>query len=135
VASDGPRYRRLVRGLLAASVAGSIGLALLAVTFGREFLRIAYAPDYGAYLSTFVLVALAAGFGLVNTVVYYALVAARRLGLLLVIQTVGLVIITAVGALLIPRYGLDGAALGAVLGAAIMAAMGARTLLAQGGAR
>jgi len=135
VASDGPRYRRLVRGLLAASVAGSVGLALLAVTFGRQFLRIAYAPDYGAYLSTFVLVAFAAGFGLVNTVVYYALVASRRLGLLLVIQTVGLAVTTVVGALLIPRQGLDGAALGAVLGTALMAAIGARTLLARGGAR
>jgi len=71
----------------------------------------------------------------VNTVVYYALVASRRLGLLLVIQTVGLAVTTVVGALLIPRQGLDGAALGAVLGTALMAAIGARTLLARGGAR
>ena len=135
IASDRTRYRTLVRRLLALSIVGSIGLGLFAMMFGREFLRIAYTPEYGAYRSTFVLVAVAAGFGLVNTVVYYALVAARRLGLLLAIQSLGLVITAAVGAFLIPRFGLDGAGLGAVLGAAAMAVVGARALVGARGER
>jgi O-antigen/teichoic acid export membrane protein len=135
VASDRRRYRTLVQRLLALSLAGSVVFGLGAMTFGREFLRLAYTPEYGAYRSTFVLVAVAAGFGLVNTVVYYALVADRRLGLLLAIQTVGLVLTTAVGVLLIPRFGLDGAALGAMVGTAAMAAIGARALLTRGGDR
>jgi O-antigen/teichoic acid export membrane protein len=123
------RYRTLVRRLLLVACAASAGLALAAVLGGREFLRLAYTEDYGAYWTTFALIALAAGFGVINTVTYFGLVAARRLGLLLAMQCVELAVSGVVGFVLIPRLGLDGAALGAALGAATMAVMGARVLL------
>jgi O-antigen/teichoic acid export membrane protein len=135
MATDAARYRTLVRRLLATAALASLLLALLAAAGGREFLSLAYTADYGDYLSTFVLIALAAGIGLVNTVAYYGLVAARRLGELLAMQCLGLVVTGVAGAALIPRFGLEGAALGAALGAAAMAAVGARALLRVGGRR
>jgi O-antigen/teichoic acid export membrane protein len=130
IASTNPaRYRTLVRRLLAVACAASAGLALAAVLGGREFLRLAYTEDYGQYWTTFALIAVAAGFGVVSTVTYFGLVAARRLRLLLAMQCVELAVSGVVGFALIGRLGLDGAALGAALGAATMAAMGAWALL------
>ncbi|HJQ85000.1 MAG TPA: oligosaccharide flippase family protein [Candidatus Binatia bacterium] len=135
VASDTARYRGLVRSLLGISAVASLVLVLLALVGGDEFLRLAYTEDYGAYWSTFLLIALAAGFGIVNTVVYFALVAVRRLTALLAIQSVGLVVTAVAGAVLIPTWGLDGAAFGAVVGTAVMAAIGVRALVVRGASR
>jgi O-antigen/teichoic acid export membrane protein len=134
-ASDANRYRTLVLRLLAAASVASLLFALLAAAGGQEFLRLAYTADYGAYWSTFIIIALAAGIGIVNSVAYYALVAARRLGQLLWVQCFGLAVTAAVCAALIPRFGLDGAAIGAALGAGATAAAAAHALLAAGGAR
>jgi len=132
VLSDTRRYRGLVRWLTVASVAASVVLALGAAAFGGEFLRLAYAPDYAAYERTLVLIVIAAGFGVINTVSYFALVAVRRVGFLLAIYAAGLAATGVVGAVLIPRLGLDGAAIGAVAGAAVTALLGARASLGAG---
>ena len=67
-----------------------------------------------------------------NAVTYFSLVAARRLRVLLALHSFELATTTVVGALLIPRLGLDGAALGAAAGASAMAMVGARILLRIG---
>jgi len=135
VLSDTRRYRGLVRQLTAIAAVASIILALGAALFGGEFLRIAYTPDYAAYERTLVLVVVAAGFGVVNTITYFALVAVRRVGFLLAIYLAGMVATGVVGVVLIPRFGLDGAAIGAVIGAAVTALLGARAALSGGGTR
>jgi O-antigen/teichoic acid export membrane protein len=129
LASRRDGHRRLARRLVVGSVLASLVLALLAVVGGRQFLRLAYTPDYTAYWSTFVLIALAAGLGLVGSAAYYFLIAARRLGLLLGIQCLGLAVTTLVGFVLVPRLGPEGAALGAAAGATAMAIVSAAAML------
>jgi O-antigen/teichoic acid export membrane protein len=133
VSSDAARYRLLVRRLMAAGVVTSALLVAGAVLVGRPFLSLAYAQDYAVHHTTFVLVVLAGGFAVVNQVSYFALVAARRLGLLLGIQCLGLLVTALGGLLLVGSLGLIGVATGAALGAATMAALGAWALLLQRG--
>jgi O-antigen/teichoic acid export membrane protein len=115
-AGDGSRYRALVLRLLGtAALAGALlvgGAALV----GHRFLVVAYTEDYAAYQGAFVLLVLAAALGVVSEVAYIAMVAARRLGLLLGVQCCGL-LATALGAMaLVPAYGVGGAAVAAALG-------------------
>ncbi len=133
-AGDGRRYRGLVLRLLGAAALVTVVLGTGAAAAGRPFLALVYAPDYAAYHRTFVVIVLAAGLGVVNTVAYFALLAARRLGLLLAINSLGLAVTALAGALLIPRFGVEGGALGIVLGGAVMALASVRVLLAPPGA-
>jgi O-antigen/teichoic acid export membrane protein len=129
MASNQAGYHRMSRRLVGSALLASLLIGFLAMVGGRPFLRIAYTENYAAYWSTFVLLALTAGLGLVNSATYYALIAARRSGLLLAIQCLGLAVTACVGYVLIPRLGLEGAALGAATGAVLMATIGARLLL------
>jgi O-antigen/teichoic acid export membrane protein len=115
--------------LLGVAATISIGLAVLATAAGGEFLALAYTEDYAAYRWAFVLVMLAGGFTLVNSVSYFALVASRRPSMQLGVQSLGLLVTAAVGAWSIPSFGVNGAALAIATGAAAMALAGARTLL------
>jgi O-antigen/teichoic acid export membrane protein len=128
VAVDARDYRRLGRRLLMGALGASVLLTILAVVGGREFLHLAYTEDYGAYWSTFVLIAMAAGLGLVSSTTYFALIAARRLGLLLAIQCAGFAVTATIGFLLVPGRGPEGAALGAAAGAIVVAVLGAFTM-------
>ena len=128
-AGDLRSYRRLVFRLLAAAAALSAVLTLGAVLVGRQFLTVAYAPDYAAYETAFVLLVLGAGLSVVNTMAYFSLLAVRRHGLLLAMQCFGLLTTAATGIWLIPRFGLSGAAVAVALGGAASAAPGAHVLL------
>jgi O-antigen/teichoic acid export membrane protein len=121
-------YRRLARRLVGVALVASVVLTTLAVIGGREFLHFAYTEDYGAYWSTFVLIAMAAGLGLIGSAAYFALIAARRLGLLLAIHCAGLAVTATIGFFLVPARGPEGAALGAVAGAIVVAVLGAFTM-------
>jgi O-antigen/teichoic acid export membrane protein len=131
VATDAAGYRRLVRRLLAAATLATVLLGLGTAAFGPAFLRAAYAPDYAAYGGTFVLVAVAAGLGMVVTIGSFALIAERRNRLLLGIYALGLVVTSAVAASTVPPWGIDGAAAGAMVGALVMALATGWTLLAR----
>src|SRR5262249_21132339 len=74
------------------------------------FLRLAYAPDYQVYRTAFVLVAASGGFLVINSLSYFAIVAARRPRLLLMLQCMGVLITATSGVLLIPRFAVSGAA-------------------------
>lgn len=126
---DARRYRRFARRMVASALVASALLSVLTVIWGQEFLHLAYTEDFGAYWSTFVLIAMAAGLGLVNTAAYYALIAARRLGRLLAIQCVGLGVTATIGYLLVPGRGPEGAAIGAAAGAIVVAVIGAYTMM------
>ena len=115
---DGRRYRVLVVRLLGAAALMSGLLVAATALVGRRFLVLAYAEDYAVYHTTFVVVALAAGLGVVNEVGYIALVAARRLDLLLGVQSLGLVVTALAGAALVPPAGVGGAAAAVALGGA-----------------
>ena len=113
---DGRRYRLLVVRLLGAAALMSGLLVAVTALVGRQFLVLAYAEDYAAYHTTFVVIALAAGLSVVNEVAYIALVAARRLDLLLSVQSLGLVVTVVAGLGLVPVAGVGGAAVAVALG-------------------
>jgi len=131
IVADRDGYRRLVTYLLGGAAVVTALITGGALLIGRPFLAFAYTEAYAAHVATFVLVVLAAGLGLVTTLAYFALVAARRLRLLLAIHCLGLALTALVGWALIPRLGLDGAALGAAVGAGAMAVVSAAALLGR----
>ncbi len=127
--SDAGRYRGLVLRLLVMGLALNLLLTVGAALGGGQFLRIAYRPEYAAYHVAFVLIVLGAGFTVVNSISYFALVAARRAHAQFRIQCLGLVVTATAGAILVPHWAVDGAAGSIVLGAAAMAVAAAWTLL------
>src|SRR5262249_5778488 len=87
-----------------------VALTLGAMVAGRPFLRLAYTPELQAYRTAFVLVTASAGFLMINSLCYFAIIAARRPRLLLMLQCMGMLITAATGALLIPRLAVSAAA-------------------------
>jgi O-antigen/teichoic acid export membrane protein len=128
-AGDMRSYRRLVFKLLGAAAALSVALTFGSVLVGRQFLTVAYTADYAAHQTAFVLLVLAAGLSMVNTMAFFSMLAVRRHGLMLAIQCGGLLTTALTGAWLIPRFGLNGAAVAVALGGAAIAAPGAHVLL------
>jgi O-antigen/teichoic acid export membrane protein len=122
-------YRSLVARLFGVGGVIGVGLALGAMLAGRPFLRLAYAPDYGAYLTAFVLVTVGASFALINSLSYFAMVAIRRPGLLLTLQCVGTAVTAVTSAILIPHFAVAGAAAAVCLGRAIVCVVTAVVLL------
>lgn len=97
---------------------GALG-TVAAVLVGRPLLTIVYGPDYGARSEVLTWLLMAAGLGYAANFLEDALVALRHLvvqGALLVFT---LTVITACCAVLIPRFGLLGAAWALVIGAAV----------------
>lgn len=119
--------------LLSLAMAFSGVLAILAMVGGRRFLAVSYTEDYAVYGWAFVLVMLAGGLTLVNSVSYFAMVASRRPTTQLAVQCLGLVVSASIGVWTIPRFGVNGAALAMASGAAAMASASAWLLLARRG--
>jgi O-antigen/teichoic acid export membrane protein len=115
-AGDGSRYRALVLQLLGTALLAGACLVGGAALIGHRFLALAYTEDYAAYQGPFVLLVLAAALGVVSEVAYIAMVAARRLGLLLGVQCCGLVATALGAAIFVPTYGVGGAAVAATFG-------------------
>jgi O-antigen/teichoic acid export membrane protein len=128
---DGARYRTLVLRLLGAGAVAMALMTLGAVLLGRPFLRLAYTEEYAAYHATFVVIMVAAALGMMNEVLYVALVAARRLRVQLGIQCFGLAVTILVSAVLIPRLGVGGAAVALAVAAGATAAVSACLVLAR----
>ena len=131
---DVRRFRNLVVQLLGAAAAASLLLVLGAVLGGRTFLTLAYAPDYAAHQTTFVLVVVAGGLAVVNEVLQFALLAVRRMAAQLAVQCLGLVTTVVVGVLLIPHLGLPGAGIAALLSGGAMAIASTGLVLGRRGA-
>jgi len=118
---DARRYRVLVLQLLGVAVALGAALTVGAALGGRHFLAFAYAADYAVYRGTFIVIVAAAAFGIVNEVLYFAMLAIRKLHAQLVIQAFGLALTALACAVLVPRYSVTGAAAAAALAAGAMA--------------
>jgi len=117
-AGEARRYRRFVLQLV--GYAGAFGglLVLGAVLAGDRFLALAYDVDYAAYHATFVIVIATASVAVVNEVFYFALIASRRMPVQLALECVALLVTVAGGLVLIPRFGVGGAA-GATVAATV----------------
>jgi O-antigen/teichoic acid export membrane protein len=117
LAGDARHYRRLVVELMLAACALGAVLVGGAALAGRPFLTLAYTADYAAYHLTFVIVVAAAALTVVNEVFYYALIATRRPKAQLGLECLALAVTVAGGLLVIPRFGVPGAATVALAGA------------------
>ncbi|MFZ2456939.1 MAG: flippase [Candidatus Altiarchaeia archaeon] len=90
------------------------------VVFPREILSILYGPSYGIGAMALVLYSIGIFFSLFSWPVYYGLSAMRKIGISIKILIVGMVINISLNALLIPIYGIDGAAFGSAVSLVMM---------------
>jgi O-antigen/teichoic acid export membrane protein len=108
-------YRRLLGKMICVGIGFGVAGICVAATAGEWLLGIVYTPEYSAYNDVFLWLMVSAGLSYVGSFLWYGIVAARRFAVqiplfLLVALASGL------GAwLLVPRYGLRGAALAMVL--------------------
>jgi O-antigen/teichoic acid export membrane protein len=101
--------------LIAALAAGIMG-TMVAATWGSWLLAALFRAEYGRLQEVFVTLMIAAGLSYLASVFGYALTAARRFYCQLPIFALALVVTAVVCAWLIPRIGLQGAAVGAAAG-------------------
>lgn len=112
--SDTNAFKRLLFKLL------KIGLALGALLVtgvalaGRPFLTIAYTSEYAAYYPEFVLYGLASGIGYVTMFGTTALQSARAFRAYAAVYALDLVAVTLLAIVLVPAYGVRGAAVASV---------------------
>jgi len=119
---DRAAYRELtLRTLAIAAAVAAAGVAIAALAGGR-LLALAYAPEYAAQQSLLVWLAAVSGVGLLSTQLGVAVTAARRFSSQLAIAGAALVACAATSAMLVPRYGLVGAALALLTGELVRAA-------------
>ena len=104
------QFGRLLLQLTTISAANGVIAVFVAVLWGREFLTILYRPEYARYPSVFAWLMAAAGLSYVATALGVGLAAARKFDIQLPIYFCAALVTTAACALLVPRYGLHGAA-------------------------
>jgi O-antigen/teichoic acid export membrane protein len=118
-ADDIPGFKRATGKLLlmgaAILIAGPVG----ALLFGRPVLRLVYGPLYAEHVGLFALMAVTAGLHCVSTFLIYAITAARSFRVQAVMKTIAICITVTLSFLLIPRYGLTGAAIALLISEAM----------------
>src|SRR5207302_10135981 len=103
-------FRRLTsRTMVVAGALGLLGIVACAL-FGKPMLTLFYAPEYAKHTGVLVWLAVATGVAFLAQALSYAVTAARRLPEQLPIALLSLVVCTVGSYLLVPRYGLVGAA-------------------------
>jgi O-antigen/teichoic acid export membrane protein len=121
LASDVRAYTRLLAKLAGLGAAyGAVGIAM-ALLCGRPVLSALYAPECAERNDIFVCLMVAAALAYVSILLGWALTAARWIRIQLPLFTSIVAIMFASGCLLVPRYGLEGAAATVLLGAFIQA--------------
>ncbi len=115
-ATDLAAYRALSRRALA--LTGLLGAVMVAavVLGGRRVLALSYGPEYAAHAPLLVWLAVAAALGFLSAALGYAVTAARRFPQQLCIAALACAVCAAGSWLLVPRYGLLGAAWGVLAG-------------------
>lgn len=97
------------RGVLAAMAGAAVGVPL-AVIFGADLMRLTYGPVYAAHAGILSILTLAVALQTAIFVLDAALLAMRRFGTELVAAVVTVSVAAAVATVLVPAYGLIGAA-------------------------
>jgi O-antigen/teichoic acid export membrane protein len=110
------RTKHLVRWAIVANIAAALVLCVPAAVFGRPLLRIWMGPHFAAE-TPLLLPILAISFGALalNVVPYYALLAMGHVRLVTILNLIGGVATIVLAAILIPSFGLTGAAIGRLL--------------------
>ncbi len=124
-----------VTKLLGVAAALGIGGVTVAFTAGGWLLTKLFRPEYGRLQNVFVLLMISAGLSYLASAIGYALTAARQFRPQLPIFAAALLVTTAVCAVLVPRVGLPGAAIGAAAGSLTQTLGAAWALLSTVGVR
>jgi O-antigen/teichoic acid export membrane protein len=112
----------LTKMLLLAGVLGAGGVSV-AFFFGRPLLAFLYRPDYARYGGMFTLLMLAGGLNYVVSMLCCAMTVLRMFRVQMILSFISTATILMGSWLLVPRFGLMGAAY-AVLGTAIVSCLG-----------
>lgn len=115
------RYRRLMRKMTFGIGGGLIILTSLAVILIRPVLRLIDQPLYGQHLSVFFIILVPVGLTTLSYLPHYALYVKRRDMAIIAATVIGLAVALVANALLVPRYGLTGAAIATAGAVAVMA--------------
>jgi O-antigen/teichoic acid export membrane protein len=119
---DARGFRRLMWKLAAlGGGCGALGVAV-AVIFGRPLLSVLYAPEYAQRNDIFIWLMVGAGLTYVSIFLGWGMTAARRLRIQLPLFALIVATMLAAGCVLVPRYGLTGAAMTVVGGALVQVA-------------
>src|SRR5262249_30084918 len=124
--------RLLSRFLLGTAALGIFGIAVAALG-GRPLLTVIYSPAYGAASSTLVVIMIAGSVGYVASVLGYGLTATRQFSAQVPLMIASVAVTAAGAALLVPTYGIAGAAWATAFGA--MTQIAASILILVMGAR
>lgn len=112
---DRAEFKRWVLGLAAvASIAGAAAV-LLVMAFGQRLIAFIYGPAFDPRRDVLVLIAIGATVGLVGGIFRTAAVASRRLREQMVLAVVSVAAVIIGAALLVPAWGIAGAALSLVI--------------------
>jgi O-antigen/teichoic acid export membrane protein len=115
---DRAAFRRWVYSLVAiVSIAGFAAVAMT-IVLGQRIIAFIYGPEFDPRLDVLVLIAIGATVGLVGGIFRTAAIASRHLREQMLVALVGVTVGAAGAALLIPGWGIAGAALSLVVAAA-----------------
>lgn len=117
VSRDARSYYILMAKL--AALGATIGICgiTLALAFGRPVLTLLYAADYATHNDIFVWLMVASGVGYVSTFFGWGMTAARQIRIQLPLFGAVVALMFAAGCVLVPRWGLTGAAVTVLVGA------------------
>jgi O-antigen/teichoic acid export membrane protein len=121
LSGDARGYRLLLAQLAGLGAACGIGGVAIAVLFGRPLLSILYAPEYAERNDIFIWLMAGAGLTYVSIFLGWGMTAARRLRVQLPLFGLIVASMLAAGLVLVPRYGLTGAAATVVVGSLVQA--------------
>jgi O-antigen/teichoic acid export membrane protein len=121
LSGDARGYRLLLAQLAGLGAACGIGGVAIAVLFGRPLLTVLYAPEYAERNDIFIWLMAGAGLTYVSIFLGWGMTAARRLRIQLPLFGLIVASMLTAGLVLVPRYGLTGAAATVVIGSLVQA--------------
>lgn len=104
------KFKRLMIKLLAIGAVLGISGILVTILIGREILTLLYQPDYAKHVDVFIWLMIAAGLGYIASFLGYGMTAVRYFKIQAPLFVFVLMVTFLLCALLVPEYGLIGAA-------------------------
>src|SRR5690606_3127389 len=114
-----PAYKELLARLLLVGLGLGVGGILVSVLAGRLLLSLIYTVEYASYTGLLTLIMIAALVQYTASFLGYGMTALRSFRLQLVYAVAGAIFVTIAGFMLIPRFGLTGAAWAVAVGFAV----------------
>jgi O-antigen/teichoic acid export membrane protein len=121
----------LLGKVLAVALALAVATILFGVFFGKPFLSIAYKPEYAEHQDVFIWLLISAGVTMIASMLGVGMSATRRFKSQIPLFIVVCIVSILACCLLIPRYGMKGAAW-SILGASIAQCIGSMVVIIMG---